>query len=186
MKRWQTLVPTLLLALLAATVTIGPALSQNDGDLPPADPGIQAPASEPVAPPVDAPAVAPPRKVVYLYSLDFPPDIYATNPIPALHETDFWRLMDKEMAQTPDLALTENLEEADYRVELRCSGIISCTHLVVDIKNPQRDVLASFTMKKMRPSLFGKPNLPIVAKNLTAKIDERINAMNKGDYGYSE
>lgn len=163
MIRWNQLIPTALVGglLLGAIV-----------------PALQAQAQ-------DAPQSPPARKILFLSSLDFPPDAFVQNPTPALSETRFWRLMEAEVNKTGDLALTQNLEEADYRVELRCAGVRNCSKLVVDIKNPQRDVLASFSLKGIRP-LLTPPNLALVAKNLTERIDEKLYQMEQGQYGYTE
>lgn len=158
MIRWKTLVPTALIGLLLlGAVAKMPAAEAQDAS----------------------------RKVIYLYSLDFPPDAMVQTPSPALHETRFWRLMESEFAKTNDLALTQNLEEADYRVELRCGGIRKCSKLMVDIKNPQRDVLASFALKSIRP-LLTPPNLEQVVHDLTERVDEKLYEMEQGRYGFTE
>jgi hypothetical protein len=129
---------------------------------------------------------AAPRKMIHLFSSDFPPNPVAQYPSPPMRETQFWQLLDKEMATTSSLTLTENLEDADYRVELRCTGVFNCSRLLVDIKNMDRDVLASFTIKNIAYWHVGPPKLDLVAQRLTKKLDERLQLLDKGGYGFHE
>lgn len=129
-----------------------------------------------------------PRKLIYLFSHDFPLDTFSSEPTPPVSTTRFWQLMDKEIKATPDLTLTESVDKADYRVELRCGGIRECSKLVVDIETPTRDVLASFNIRNgMRSGRFNrKPNLEIVAQELTQRLDERFKLLEQGGYGVTE
>ncbi len=180
MKHWsQTLSISLIgLSLLITGMAIQqPARSQDN--LPGAD------AQEGLAPAI----AQTPRKVIYLFSTDFPPSALAQAPSPPMAETRFWQLMDKEMQATQDLSLTENMEEADYRVELRCAGIAHCAKLVVNVRNMQRDVLTTFVIKDVLPfwgMLNGTPNLELVSHQLTQRLDERLKLLNQGGYGYIE
>jgi hypothetical protein len=127
------------------------------------------------------------RKMLHLFSLDFPSDLIVHYPSPAIQETRFWQLMDREMQATDDLTLTENVEKADYRVELRCAGVFSCSALAVDIKDPNRNVLSSFTLKHIAPYWgLGKADLDKVSRQLTIRLDEQIRLLDQGGYGYSE
>jgi hypothetical protein len=127
------------------------------------------------------------RKMLYLFSLDFPPDIPAQYPIPPIQETRFWRLLDREIQATDSLALTENMEMADYRVELRCSGVLNCSELAVDVKDAQRNVLTSFVIKHIAPFFgLGRPDLDKVSRRLAIQLDERIKRLDQGGYGFSE
>ncbi|HEY9685943.1 MAG TPA: hypothetical protein V6C52_03105 [Coleofasciculaceae cyanobacterium] len=164
MKRWQKIltVAVIALGLTASSLMVQPSHSQEAQDK---------------------------RTMLYLFSTEFPPNAVIQNPIPPIQETRFWQLLDKEMQATNALALTQNLEEADYRVELRCSGIASCSRLTVDIKNMDRDVLASFTMKDLLPLhglLGGKHRLHEVAHELTTRVDERLKLLQQGGYGHTE
>lgn len=127
------------------------------------------------------------RKMLYLFSLDFPPDIPAKYPIPPLQESRFWRLLDREIRATDNLALTENMEMADYRVELHCSGALNCSELAVDVKDSQRNMLTSFVIKNIAPFFgLGRPDLDKVSRQLAIRLDERIKRLNQGGYGFSE
>jgi len=127
------------------------------------------------------------RKQIYLFSSEFPPNTLAQYPAPPIQETKFWQLLDKEFAATPDLALTENLEDADYQVELRCGGIINCTKMIVDVKDSKRTLLTTFTMNNF-PFGFNliRLNLPYVTQQLTQKLDDHIQKFSQGGYGYTE
>lgn len=162
MKRWQTILPVALVGLSLATAALFPAMAHSQE----AGSG---------------------RKMLYLFSTDFPPNPLVQYPTPPVSETKFWQLLDKEMGATEDLTLTENLEEADYRVELRCGGIFNCSKLVVDVKSPKRDVLTSFSIKNFAPHHgLGAPKLELVAQQLTQKLDERIKLLDQGGYGHTD
>lgn len=125
------------------------------------------------------------RKRLYFFSTDFPPSLVGQYPSPPTEETRFWQLLDKEMATTDDLRLTADPAEADYRIELRCTGVLNCSRLLVDIKSPTRDVLASFSLRKInRFGAFGAPNLDLVSKELTTRLDERLKLLPQGGYGH--
>ncbi len=170
MTAWKKILPTALIGLSIAIANFVPVHSQEE-----------------------TPAVATQeettgsRKVIYISSGDFPPNAVTQIPTPAAAQTRFWQLMDKEVQNTQTLALTESLEQADYRVDLRCAGILNCSQLAVDVKDTDRNVLASFKLKNYSP-LWGlaAPNLEKVAHDLTNRLDERIRMLGKGGYGYSE
>lgn len=127
------------------------------------------------------------RKMLHLFSADFPPNPLSQYPSPPAKETRFWQLLDKEMAATPDLTLTESLEDADYRIELRCGGILNCSKLLVDVKDPNRTVLTSFTLKKVSNlGGLGSPRLEQVAHELAQTLDERIKLLDQGGYGHTD
>lgn len=162
MKRWQTIFPIALIGLGMAVSTLLPQ-------------------------PVHSQEAASGRKMLYLFSTDFPPNPVVQYPSPPVSETKFWQLLDREMGLTEDLSLTTNLEEADYRVELRCGGVFNCSKLNVDVKSPQRDVLTSFSIKNFAPYKgLGAPKLELVAHELTQKLDERLKLLDKGGYGHTD
>lgn len=125
------------------------------------------------------------RKMIYLFSADFPQNTLAQYPTPPIQETKFWQLLDHDMSGTQDLTLTENLEDADYQIELRCGGVINCSKLVVDIKDSKRTLLNTFTLSTY--SFFGltRPNLVSVSQDLTQKLDEHLKQLAQGGYGFS-
>jgi hypothetical protein len=126
------------------------------------------------------------RKMLYVFSLDFPPDVVAHYPTPPLQQTRFWQLLDREIQATNNLSLTTDQELADYRVELRCTGLFPCSQLAVDVKDPQRNTLTSFNLKKFSPffGLWKKPDLEKVARELAILLDERIRLLSQGGVGY--
>ena len=162
MKRWQHLLPAILLGFGLLMNSLFPLLAHSqEGDTN--------------------------RKQIYLFSTEFPPNTLTQYPAPPLQETKFWQLLDKEFAATPDLSLTENLEDADYQVEVRCGGIINCTKLIVDVKDSKRTLLTTFTMSNAPIYLnLVRPNLPYVAQKLTQKLDTHIQKFSQGGYGYTE
>lgn len=140
-----------------------------------------------IAPALTAEAQEGGRKVLYLFSADFPPNAATQYPTPPVQETKFWQLLDREMKATDSLVLTENLENADYRVELRCAGVLKCSKLAVDIKDVERNLLGSFYLKNYSP-LWGiaAPNLEKVARDLTWRLDERFKQLEQGGYGHTD
>lgn len=173
MKNWQKILPITLVGLCLAFSGLMPLAAQGqdaDEDYDYETPAVTTPVKE--------------RKLLHLFSTDFPPNMVSQYPTPAVKETRFWQLLDREMAATSDLSLTENMEYADYRVELRCGGVFNCSKLLVSVKNPERIVLTSFTLKNFAPFWgLGAPRLNQVARDLTQTLDERINLLDQGGYG---
>lgn len=123
---------------------------------------------------------------LYLYNPDYPPYPYLKNPKPPVRETGFWRAMDREMQATQHLMLTENLEEADYRVELKCAGLFKCSKLKVFIESPNRDVLSAFEMKGMTPMIgSAQAHVDRVAQQLTKEVHDKIVGLDEGKFGYT-
>jgi hypothetical protein len=162
MKRWQNIVPLALAGLSLVSLAFSPQAAHSQ----------------------DAEAG---RKLLYLFSTDFPPNPVVQYPSPPVKETKFWQLLDKEMSSTQDLTLTDNLEDANYRIELRCAGVFNCSKLMVDVKSPKRDVLTSFSIKNISSYYgLGSPKLDQVAQKLTQKLDERIKLLDEGGYGHTD
>jgi hypothetical protein len=175
MKKRQTVFS--LLALLAfpwvATALLSGIAQAQDADEPYSQPAV---VSSPVG-----------RKMLYLFSTDFPPNTVAQYPTPPAKETRFWQLLDREIGRTSDLSLTENALEADYRVELRCGGVFNCSKLLVDVKSPDRIVLTSFKLKNFASFLgLGAPRLEQVARELSRTLDQRIQLLEQGGYGHTD
>ncbi|WP_373531882.1 hypothetical protein [Vampirovibrio sp.] len=174
MKNWQLNLPVSLLGLALMVGTCLPLVAQaQDAD------------TEDYATPAVSNQMG--RKMLHLFSSDFPPNMVGQYPTPPVKETLFWQLLDKEMAATSDLTLTDNLENADYRIELRCGGMFHCSKLLVDVKNPDRIVLTSFKLEKFAPLFgLGAPRLGQVARDLSRTLDERIQLLDKGGYGHTD
>lgn len=127
------------------------------------------------------------RKMLYLFSTDFPPNGVAQYPTPPSKETRFWQLLDREIGRTSDLTLTDNVSDADYRVELRCGGVFNCSKLLVDVKSPDRIVLTSFKLKNFATFFgLGVPRLEQVARDLSVTLDQRIKLLEQGGYGHTD
>lgn len=124
------------------------------------------------------------RKVVYLFNQDYPPQTLVGYPTPPMSTAHFWKMLDKEMRQTQTLGLTENLEEADYNVEVKCSGIMGCSKLRVYIKSPKRDVLTAYTLRGIKQNPIAHRPVDQVAKRLAQSLEERISKLEQGDFGY--
>lgn len=175
MKKRQTIFS--LMALLAFPLVVASLLpvvaqAQDDDDL----------YSQPAV--VSTPAG---RKMLYLFSTDFPPNGVAQYPTPPSKETRFWQLLDREIGRTSDLTLTDDVSQADYRVELRCGGVLNCSKLLVDVKTPDRIVLTSFKLKNFSPFLgLGVPRLEQVAHELSVTLDQRIKLLDQGGYGHTD
>jgi len=162
MKRWQKLIPAVLLGcgLLFGSAMIPAAHSQEDGGN---------------------------RKMIYMFSADFPPNTMAQYPSPPIQETKFWQMLDRSMSATPDLALTQSIEDADYQIELRCGGVMNCTKLIVDVKDSKRTLLTTFVLRNYNTfiGLFGRPRLEAVSDEIAQRLDEHIKHFSQGGYGFS-
>lgn len=151
--------------------------SSTPAESEPADPGIPGIQSAEDTPTQE-------KTVLYLYNPEYPPTEAVQYPPSAERVTRFWQLLDKEFAST-DLTLTSNIEEADYRVELKCTGVPYCTRLRVYILTPQRDVLSSYSIGAGRMFLVaGTPMISRVAARLSETLQEHIDLLGKGGFGY--
>ncbi len=184
MKRKTTLWASLFtVAALATGFGFAPAISHAAN---PMQPTVQIADGDEATP---APAAYqsdsnPNTKRIYLFTTDFPPASFGQYPSPPIKETRFWQDVDKEMTAGQRLSLTDDPTQADYRVELRCSGILNCSKLVVDLKSPKRDVLATFPIIHINSyGGFGSPNLEKVAKVLNEELIHHIDLLGQGGYG---
>ena len=126
------------------------------------------------------------RKVVYLLNPDYPPAGIVDHPTQPVQITHFWQVLDQEMHATKNLALSESMENADYRVEMKCAGITYCSKLRVYVQSPQRDVLSAFTLNKVKSpfSSVNKAQMSDVAKRLAQRLQTSISQLEEGGYGY--
>ena len=126
------------------------------------------------------------RKVIYLFNQDYPPAGIVQHPTHPVQLTKFWQVLDKQMRETRNLALTESVEDADYRVEIKCAGITHCSKLRVYLQSPQRDVLSAFTLHKVKPLFLSANTVQMegVAQRLATRLQESIDALEEGGYGY--
>lgn len=159
MKRW--------ISLLSILFTLGGMMSL-------AAPNAQAQNQDPAQ---DGPG----RKMIYMFSDDFPPDLFFQHPQPPVRTTRFWQILDKAMNENTDLQLTEDVEEANYRVELMCTGITWCGKVRVDVMTPNRDVLATYSIPGKLPFLW--PNIAVTAQRIASTLDSRIAAIEEGGVG---
>lgn len=121
------------------------------------------------------------RDKIFISTVDFPNDALFEHPIVPEKETRFWQLLDRNFRERSSMELTENLEEANYRVNLECAGIVWCTKLKVVLMSPHRDILASYSIPG-RPMMI-PANLPLMAKRITETLAYRIDSLDRGGMG---
>lgn len=126
------------------------------------------------------------RKVLYINSPDYPAEAVIKYPQNPSQKTEFWQELDRAMQMTRNLSITENLEQANYRVDIKCAGLAFCTKLKVYIRSPKRDVLASYTIPKIKQTAnLEKKPIANTASRLATSLQERIDELERGGYGYS-
>ncbi|MDX2085865.1 MAG: hypothetical protein SFZ03_10815 [Candidatus Melainabacteria bacterium] len=128
-----------------------------------------------------SPSHHPPVRL-YVINPDFPPARFSDYPLPPVEETRFWQLLDTALDKTQTLTLTENIEQADYRVELLCTGITYCSKLQVNVYSPQRDALASYQLK-VRRYPWQSFDLARTASVLGSTLTERVALLQQGGVG---
>ncbi|MBX2860589.1 MAG: hypothetical protein KTR14_05105 [Vampirovibrio sp.] len=125
-----------------------------------------------------ASANAPGHLKIFLYNQDYPTnDALMRFPRPADENTKFLGYLGHEFQTTNWLSLTETTEEADYRVDIKCAGIIYCTKLRVYVKSPDRAILSSYTLD------IKKKPVEIVASDLANTLASRISKVEQGYTG---
>lgn len=131
-------------------------------------------------------SVSPSKKTIYVNNPDYPPVNLVSYPTRPQEQTNFMKLLDLELQKTQHLSLTENIEQADYRVNLECAGITNCTELKVFVLSPNRDVLTGFSIKNIATRFgFKRREMGSVIQELTDSLNKRISQLDQGDYGYS-
>jgi hypothetical protein len=121
------------------------------------------------------------RSKIYIFTQDFPPDIFFQHPQPPVSTTKFWKLLNHEIQERTNLELTPNLEEANYRVDLRCGGVVHCNRVRVDVMTPYRDVLTSYDLPGKILGFW--PNVSLMSQRLATTLDIKIAALEDGGFG---
>mgnify|MGYP005684762595 CR=1 FL=1 len=109
-------------------------------------------------------------------SPDYPMDWLAQSAIRGPKLTQFWQTIGEEMSKTQSLSVTSDMEIADYRVHVRCAGMLRCDMLRVDIATPSRDHLVTYRVR-------GTGGINKVVPRLVWTLDERIALINQGGIG---
>ncbi|MEM0952060.1 MAG: hypothetical protein AAGI66_07970 [Cyanobacteria bacterium P01_H01_bin.74] len=123
----------------------------------------------------------PMARKVYVFSSDFPPGGLINYPASSQKQSAFWGDLNQAFLNTPRLMLTNAVEDADYRVELRCSGIVNCKHLTVDLKSAKRVALTAFRLKDIR-NWFGDPDYSLVSTRLVEVLNQKIAQVERGGF----
>lgn len=131
-------------------------------------------------------STSPGKKAIYVYNPDYPPVNLVAHPPKPQQQTNFMKLLDLELQKGQQLSLTENVEEADYRVNIECAGITNCTELRVFVLSPKRDVLTGFSIKNIASRFgFKRRDMGSIVNELSDSLSKRIGQLDQGDYGYS-
>ncbi|MEB3287213.1 MAG: hypothetical protein VKJ04_06890 [Vampirovibrionales bacterium] len=131
-------------------------------------------------------SIVPAKRTIYVYNPDYPPTPISVYPQKPEDQTNFLKLLNDELSKNNYLEMTENVENADYRISIECAGATACTKLRVFIMTPKRDVLNGFTVEKIAGP-FGWSRLPlhVVVDKISDDLQQRISKLEQGDYGYS-
>jgi hypothetical protein len=128
------------------------------------------------------PQSAMPYVKIYFSTYEFPNRGFASVPSDAEKKTLFYKYLGWSLQNHGRMALVNNFEKSDYRVELECAGIIHCSQLQLNIYDSFRNYLA--TVKMPRPKQgTSEESLQLHAEVIATELQKRLMAFNSGGFG---
>lgn len=128
------------------------------------------------------PESAMPYVKIYFSTYEFPNRAFGAVPSDAEKKTLFYKYLGWSLQNHGRMALVNNFEKSDYRVELECAGVIHCSQLQLNIYDSFRNYLA--TVKMPRPKQgTSEESLQLHAEVIATELQKRLMAFNSGGFG---
>jgi hypothetical protein len=128
------------------------------------------------------PEAAIPYVRIHFSTYEFPNRGFVAGPPDAERSTQFYKFLNNSLQNNGHMALVNNFEKSDYRVELECTGIIHCSELQLNIYDTFRNYLASIKMP--RPAIgVSDRSLQKHADVIAQELQKRLMAFNSGGFG---
>jgi hypothetical protein len=128
------------------------------------------------------PQEAMPYVRIHFSSYEFPNRPLLSGPPDAERTTMFYKFLNHSLENNGHMALVNNFEKSDYRVELECTGIIHCSELQINIYDTFRNYLASIKMPRAAAGVSDN-SLQKHADVIAKALQKRLLAFNTGGYG---
>jgi ferredoxin len=136
--------------------------------------------------PVGMAAVAAPAYQIHFSNYEFPTRLFGGAPRDQAMLTQFRKDLYEAVNGFEGLRMTNHLEDADYRVEIECTGVLLCSRLQLNVFDMHRNYLASLQMPRAH-LLVSEANLHDEARMIAAAVHKRLMAFPHGGYGtYNE
>ena len=128
------------------------------------------------------PTEAMPYVRIHFSTYEFPNRVFVAGPPDAERSTQFYKFLNHSLQNNGHMALVNDFEKSDYRVELECTGIIHCSELQLNIYDTFRNYLAS--IKLPRPAVgVSDRSLEKHADVIAQELQKRLMAFNSGWFG---
>ena len=119
---------------------------------------------------------------IYFSTYEFPNRGFVSGSPDAERMTQFYKFLNNSLQNNGHMALVNNFEKSDYRVELECTGIIHCSEIQLNIYDTFRNFLAS--VKMPRPAVgVSDRSLEKHADVIAQQLQKRLMAFNSGGFG---
>ena len=149
---------------------------------------IQSGASKALSPdpslqnPIAMPALDLPAYKVHFSNYEFPTQFFGGSPSDPVKLTAIQKYLSTAVNNYDTMAFTNHLEEADYRVEIECAGLLLCSRIQLNVYDMHRNFLASMQLPR-KHLLNTEENLNAEAKHIAEAVNKRLQAFPQGGYG---
>jgi hypothetical protein len=128
------------------------------------------------------PAVSAPAYKIHFSNYEFPTVFLGGAPRDGVRLTQFQKNLYTAVNSYDGVQMTNHLEEADYRVEIECAGVLLCSRLQLNIFDMHRNFLASLQLPR-RHLVVTDTNLQDEAQSIASAVHKRLMAFPQGGYG---
>jgi len=132
--------------------------------------------------PITMPALEMPAYKVHFSNYEYPTQFFGGSPSDPVKLTAFQKYLSTAVNSYDTMAFTNHLEEADYRVEIECAGILLCSRLQLNVYDVHRNFLASLQLPR-KGLINSDENLKAEAQYIAESVNKRLQAFPQGGYG---
>lgn len=132
--------------------------------------------------PIAMPALEMPAYKVHFSNYEYPTQFFGGSPSDPVKLTAFQKYLSTAVNSYETMAFTNHLEEADYRVEIECTGLLLCSRLQLNVYDVHRNFLASLQLPRKR-LINSDENLKAEAQYIAESVNKRLQAFPQGGYG---
>jgi hypothetical protein len=132
--------------------------------------------------PITLAALASPVYKIHFSNYEFPTRWFAGNPSDPVKLTAFEAYLHEAVNNFEAMKMTPHVEEADYRVEIECAGILLCSRVQLNVYDMHRNFLASMQMPRLH-LINSDANLKAEAEQIAEAVNKRVLAFPDGGYG---
>ncbi len=132
--------------------------------------------------PIAMPALELPPYKVHFSNYEFPTRFLGGSPSDPVKLTAFQAYLSTAVNSYDTMAFTPHLEEADFRVEIECTGLLLCSRLQLNVYDLHRNFLASLQLPRKR-LINSDANLKGEAHHIAESLNKRLQAFPQGGYG---